>query len=813
MGKIREVNKNLWIKTKDVLPFEDNAFLEYVPIFVETHNAKTESDFKYLKRHKKDCDNEKLEFGEYIDIYYPNSDKQVKQRRINFDKLLYFVCDTSKGTMTPHYYCRREKLDNYIKRRYPHRKYISGLKDKEKNRKIYQRFLYTTNLIDNVLVFRFFTYCVSFGNRDGNAIGFYETHRICFRGMESWGENREELYHFDNRYMVFSNKIRGQYAKYECVDGVNVLNDIYNIYPMIFNETIYLKLFLYIYNMQFDPTAINVDGSLGELYKQNINIYVRKYKERYLGENTAYNICVNDKRWTDISLHSLFCTFSENFEKLDKCKSVFKNVPISIANDCKSRIDIPSKLKFDLIESAKSFYNKKEDETPLFGTYSLFQGDENLRKVVIEKEDDYIIVRYYACNVEMERLYITSDRIMKFVYNDWVGQFVSTKNEHMRMYGISNDNIYLKTTYKNGRSKFTKIDEKLYNEIKQGFIIERYNWIDKVNLFKSIDVQNHNLYMEQMLKLGFNHLYKDIIDQTSRFHSIMLNIQKTPYTIRTLYKANINEIFGIKGSNLKYLDKNMNIDDLQMFKEAMIDTFYDNQFNDNILRIKLCSLGKKNVLKRIIKEYKKGNKDYQLFFRNIYKGRSSKQVATLLQKYIDYWGFRPNAIKYGAFNYPIFLKPSEIEFMHNKACRDYLYYDDNHNPKYARRNKMFEKFVNSKEYLKFIPKEDDSPYTIVPAKVPADLSCEGIVLSHCVGAYITDMSQGRSYIYFVRMKEKKDIPFYTLEVCSYPTSLKENKYYLNQCYGYKDTTDKDDDLRIYIKKWCKENKITISCTV
>ena len=94
-----------------------------------------------------------------------------------------------------------------------------------------------------------------------------------------------------------------------------------------------------------------------------------------------------------------------------------------------------------------------------------------------------------------------------------------------------------------------------------------------------------------------------------------------------------------------------------------------------------------------------------------------------------------------------------------------------------------------------------------------DLNIEGKELEHCVASYGSYMASGNSYIYFIRTKSEPDKPLYTAELIPPDLHHPKDRYKLTQCYTYKDTTTKTDDLRQFILEWAKVKHISIKCEI
>lgn len=87
---------------------------------------------------------------------------------------------------------------------------------------------------------------------------------------------------------------------------------------------------------------------------------------------------------------------------------------------------------------------------------------------------------------------------------------------------------------------------------------------------------------------------------------------------------------------------------------------------------------------------------------------------------------------------------------------------------------------------------------IAPLK-PDMLAEEGITLHHCVRSYIQKVLNGTTNIMFIRMNEELDKPFYTVEV--------DNNGIIQQVHGF-GNCNATPEVEKFVKKWCKEKKLT-----
>lgn len=178
--------------------------------------------------------------------------------------------------------------------------------------------------------------------------------------------------------------------------------------------------------------------------------------------------------------------------------------------------------------------------------------------------------------------------------------------------------------------------------------------------------------------------------------------------------------------------------------------------------------------------------DYKRYFDYIGK----QQITNLL--YLDYL----NACNY------LGLDMNEEK---NRYPHDFQRWHDIRIDEYAtakalkdeqERKELYEKFSVIAE--KYLPMQRDKKgdYVVVIAKSPAELIKEGNRLHHCVGrmGYEQKFAREETLIFFVRLPEKPDEPFVTLEY-----SIKQKK--VLQCYADHNTKPNDTVMNYINKVW------------
>lgn len=88
-------------------------------------------------------------------------------------------------------------------------------------------------------------------------------------------------------------------------------------------------------------------------------------------------------------------------------------------------------------------------------------------------------------------------------------------------------------------------------------------------------------------------------------------------------------------------------------------------------------------------------------------------------------------------------------------------------------------------------------YSIIVPKSLAEITSEGMSLSHCVGSYLESHAQGNTNIVFLRKNDEIDTPFYTIEV--------NPQNYIVQIHGkHNRWLGNDPDAISFVWKWIKD---------
>ena len=115
-------------------------------------------------------------------------------------------------------------------------------------------------------------------------------------------------------------------------------------------------------------------------------------------------------------------------------------------------------------------------------------------------------------------------------------------------------------------------------------------------------------------------------------------------------------------------------------------------------------------------------------------------------------------------------------------------------------NESFKRNVKKVERLAW--EDDKSEFVVVVPEKADDLGTEGAALRHCVQSYINKVVNGLTNIVFIRQKESKDVPFFTVEV--------DNHKVIRQVHGFCNcNANTVDGLTEFVEKWAKEKKLVV----
>lgn len=111
-------------------------------------------------------------------------------------------------------------------------------------------------------------------------------------------------------------------------------------------------------------------------------------------------------------------------------------------------------------------------------------------------------------------------------------------------------------------------------------------------------------------------------------------------------------------------------------------------------------------------------------------------------------------------------------------------------------------FDDRKKYWEKYKYEGDEFVVVTPSN-PTDLAKEGFELHHCVKSYIDRVGEGVTNIVFIRKKEDKDTPFFTVEIT--------NDNAIQQVHGMCNrNADTEPGMEKFVKEWAKARKLKLN---
>ena len=106
------------------------------------------------------------------------------------------------------------------------------------------------------------------------------------------------------------------------------------------------------------------------------------------------------------------------------------------------------------------------------------------------------------------------------------------------------------------------------------------------------------------------------------------------------------------------------------------------------------------------------------------------------------------------------------------------------------------------EWKKFEYENEDFDFCVVAPTVPEDLVVEGVQLHHCVRSYIDRVANGSTNILFIRKKDERNTPFFTVEL--------SNDRTIRQVHGSSNrNADTEDGMEEFIHRWARNKRLKL----
>ncbi|MCR4618771.1 MAG: PcfJ domain-containing protein [Lachnospiraceae bacterium] len=399
------------------------------------------------------------------------------------------------------------------------------------------------------------------------------------------------------------------------------------------------------------------------------------------------------------------------------------------------------------------------------------------------------------------RIYADGDNCYYFKQNIVTGTWKRTESvRDLFEYDIYGNNLYSKVVDKAVFEK-TCLEKYVNYSIAKNIGKRR----DKVDLYIML-VQRDYLAAEQAAKIS---------------ETLLSNIVYTIYEEEGIDKTQkLSDFLGLTGLQIKYLTEYDYLNrrlNLKAFGNYMRSNGFITCFPDVKRRIFIAMMRT---------EYEKGNcgekrVDDEMFFEgaqtlNSIANASIGKRERLCEVYIDYLKMRrilfdflskldtddpfySDIEKY--VDMPINIKPSRIFERHQDI--DKLL-------NFCRKKEVIKQYspaiIRRKELEAGDVEYSDGEYSIIMPEDAADIIREGIELRHCVGSagYIESMADNHCRILFLRKNSELSKPLITLE---------EREGCIRQCYGYRDSYNRNVQIRDFIKQYADKRGIGITAII
>lgn len=357
--------------------------------------------------------------------------------------------------------------------------------------------------------------------------------------------------------------------------------------------------------------------------------------------------------------------------------------------------------------------------------------------------DAYDSRRYYCTTgaaVEYRRNY----------YGDWVRQ--KSINEPSFSDGMYNNNSY----YTIGMDKINDSCLKY-----SGF--ERYMEIcDDLSVFpvRFLCMSVKYPALEKLMKSGFEYIVRDKINGNK---NIRLNYRGS--TPQKILKLNTDEVKALRGYNAAEYN------DYLYFRENIR---VSGDFKRKFARFEQF----RTVVKNIIEISNKTGLSHDKIMN--YIERQSKGSTPKIYNFAHDWQDylrQCEELDYDVTDEGI-CKPSDFQKMHERLSKLYKLRRD----EIAR--EQFQRCIEARRDMEYVGER----YIVIQPQSVDEIITEGKALNHCVGGYADRHARGELSIMFLRMKDRPEKPYYTIEVS------KEGK--IVQCRGYKNNWKSEKPKKI-----------------
>lgn len=184
----------------------------------------------------------------------------------------------------------------------------------------------------------------------------------------------------------------------------------------------------------------------------------------------------------------------------------------------------------------------------------------------------------------------------------------------------------------------------------------------------------------------------------------------------------------------------------------------------------------------------------------------------------DYWNILSNMRYYGgnSDNWErIPRSQEELQQLHNEANIRVELLREERRQQWEKERKEQEvtRATRYQKYLKMLQdfaKEDDKFTVVIPQKL-SEIVDEGAAMHHCVGSYTGQVSNGETFVFFLRKKENPEQCYVTFNIV--PAQRKRSscthKWCMDQAFASYDRKPKKEAIE-FIREWAEEKDVEFS---
>lgn len=566
------------------------------------------------------------------------------------------------------------------------------------------------------------------------------------------------------------------------------------------------KQFLVFHNNNIICTGVNEEIELDEKYLNRIE---KKYDIQIVNKDDAMN---------EEDLHGFYVEAKND---------------ILFIHIVEGHIQNKNQLKWEEIYTCKFFPNKRKIEEDGFGFFELWKEElEDIRKFLGEDlclNDDYMreVRKVFPSLIGFQKFY---DFLEMYENYGFYQNRIASLDKNLKKGKVS---PFIGKKYNNMNVKYAQMREiflmdDVFFEVcliegmvyegrmnieKKGYAYITKNYVKNVNIENLSDLMDSSIIYSQFHYDEFEKKYPDVM-----LKNYIASGGK--FIIPFLVSMNHNHVMELAGkagcgyiADRIYSEKNFNWNNL-------------NKKGTNLKKIfGLPIKAMRNLNKKEI-QFDPNTVDFS-FLQRIYKAQSSifnMDLTISMIKFIEYESLMNNNFFQKEIKTKLFLNMlrfvSHLNLEEEHLYQDYLQMcrannlrDDGWIPKNlqvahdAIMNYMNEKreVIRQKDFYLAVQRDayqrliwEYGNYCFLIPRDAEDLVNESYQQRNCVRSYINLVSNGYTYVVFMRLKSRKSSSHITIEV--------SNNYYLRQAKGKGNSVINDDACKV-IKLWCEEKGI------